>query len=133
VVETRTLFEEAAEWQKRKSAGETQVSIANSANRSQAGISRTLKCGRLPTDEKQRYRQMILDRCITQGTVMDLADCGDLGFRQLVLGLAIRHRKAKDVESAKQSGKKGMTSDTGKVTVDEIRSAVKELHAKMGR
>ena len=127
------LFKNAAAWQKRKDGGETQASIAEHLSLSEAVVSRTLKCGRLPNDEKLRSEQMLQDRRITEAAVMDLADSGDPAFRQQVLEAAIRHRKVRDVKNAKRSGKKGMTSDAGKVTVDEIRSAVKEIRAKRVR
>jgi hypothetical protein len=69
------LFQNADAWQKRKNGGETQVAIAKSENCSEANVSRTLRCGRLPNDEKQRYQQMLRRGEIVESAVMDLAEC----------------------------------------------------------
>jgi hypothetical protein len=123
------LFEDAAGWQRRKDWGESQLEIARSVDRSPAGASRTLKCGRLPEEEKQRYAAMIDAQKITEGAVMDLA-CENSGDRRWVLDQAIKFRSARDEREMKQKGKRGMRSDRGKVTVDEIRTARKQFAPK---
>lgn len=127
-----TIFDYAERWKKRKNAGDTQVIIAKDEGVSEPQVSRVLKLGRLPNVEYNRYYNMFRQEKMTEGAILDLTDSGDAENRRIVLELAIQRCKARDAsaQSDKRAGRKGRTTDKGKVTVDEVRSAIKELRGK---
>ncbi len=130
-----TIFDYAQRWKKRKNAGDTQVAIARDEGVSESQVSRVLKFGKLPSVEHNRCHNMFHNGEITEGAILDLVDSGDPEKRRMVLELAIQHCKIRDAdaESDKRTGRKGRSTDNGKVTVDEIRSAIKELKELGGK
>lgn len=117
------LFENAEAWQKRKDGGESQRGIAKSESCSEANVSRTLTCGRLPLSEKQKYQQMILRDEIAESAIMDLAECGDAHKRQAGLKRARELCEIRDREFAKRAPSRGARTERGKITAREMRQA----------
>jgi hypothetical protein len=120
------LFENAAAWQARKDRGESQVGIARSENLSESNISRTLRCGRLPNTERQRYQQMLLNGEIVESAVMDLAECEDAVKRQNGLIRAKELCDIRDREFSRQIPRRGARTQRGKITAREVRQAFEE-------
>jgi hypothetical protein len=130
------MFDKAAKWKKRKSAGEKLVDIAREEKVSGPYVTRVLKLEELPRAERDKYCYMIQRNQLIPSAALDLVDYSDdQTKRDEALEVAIQCCKDRDVanEKAKRPGKRGRVTDRGKVTKADIRSAIEKVRGREDR